>query len=67
MVKYTWAGAVGILVAVIPLRAFFLMLGLGVLHNDWSPAIPALGFWASVILSLAVTAVTAVWSRPGKS
>lgn len=41
--------------AVVPLRAFCLMLGLGVLHNDWTPAVPALGFWGSMLVSLMVT------------
>jgi hypothetical protein len=36
----------------IALRALLLMLTLGILHHDWSSAIPALGFWACVILSM---------------
>jgi hypothetical protein len=51
------------LVGVIFLRALFIMLGLGILHHDWNPAVPALGYWACVVLSLAITAV---WTRPNK-
>ena len=39
------------------LRAYFLMLGLGVLHNDWTSNVPALGFWASLIVSLAISGI----------
>jgi hypothetical protein len=45
------------LALVVPLRALFLMLGLGVLHNDWSQEVPALGFWASMVVSLMITGV----------
>lgn len=45
------------LLLVVPLRALFLMLGLGVLHNDWTPTVPALGFWASMVVSLMITGV----------
>ncbi len=34
--------------------AWFLMLGLGVLHHDVWSAVPALGFWATWLLSLFV-------------
>jgi hypothetical protein len=33
------------------------MLGLGVLHNDWTPQVPALGFEASLVVSLMITGV----------
>ena len=46
-----------ILLALVPLRALFLMLGLGVLHNDWTPSVPALGFSASMLASLMITGV----------
>jgi len=46
-----------ILMALVPLRALFLMLGLGVLHNDWTPSVPALGFSASMLVSLMITGV----------
>ena len=46
-----------VLAVVVPLRALFLMLGLGVLHNDWTPQVPALGFWASLVVSLMITGV----------
>lgn len=46
-----------VLLLVVPMRALFLMLGLGVLHNDWTPAVPALGFWASLLVSLMITGV----------
>lgn len=45
-----WAGlaAVGIIVL---LRSFALMLALGALHNDWTPQVPALGFWACLAVA----------------
>lgn len=46
-----------LLLLIVPLRALFLMLGLGVLHNDWTPEVPALGFWGSVLVSLMITGV----------
>ena len=46
-----------ILIALVPLRALFLMLGLGVLHNDWTPSVPALGFSASMLVSLMIAGV----------
>jgi hypothetical protein len=46
-----------VLLLIVPLRALFLMLGLGVLHNDWTPSVPALGFWASMVVSLMITGV----------
>lgn len=36
-------------------QAWPVMLGLGVLHNDVSPHVPALGFWACFLL---------LWSLP---
>ena len=50
-------GFLMLLFMVVPLRALFLMLGLGVLHNDWTSAVPALGFWGSLIVSLMITGV----------
>jgi hypothetical protein len=48
--------AVGFLILFIALAApgallvgFPVMLALGVLHNDFSPAVPALGYWATVL------------------
>lgn len=46
-----------LLILIVPLRALFLMLGLGVLHNDWTPTVPALGFWGSLLVSLMITGV----------
>lgn len=31
------------------LTALPVMLALGVMHNDWNTAVPALGYWATVI------------------
>lgn len=39
---------------VVAARAFGLMLAFGVLHNDWTPEIPALGFWACLALAFAI-------------
>lgn len=52
-----WRTILIMLAVIVPLRALFLMLGLGVLHNDWSTSVPALGFWASMVISLAITGV----------
>lgn len=49
--------AVILLLMVTPLRGLFLMLGLGVLHNDWTPEVPALGFWGSILVALMITGV----------
>ncbi len=51
------------LLIIIPLRGFITMLGLGVLHNDWSPAVPALGYWASTAVTLMVTSTLGVLRR----
>jgi hypothetical protein len=48
---------VAILLGIAPLRALFTMLGFGVLHHDWSDRIPALGFWACLLLVLAFTGI----------
>jgi len=49
--------AVGFLILFIALAApaallvgFPVMLALGVLHNDFSSAVPALGYWATVLV-----------------
>ncbi len=34
--------------------AWFLMLGLGIIHNDVWSTVPALGFWATWMLSVFV-------------
>lgn len=50
--------ALAILVLIVtPIRGLFLMLGLGVLHRDWTPQVPALGFWASMLVALMITGV----------
>jgi len=33
------------------IRSFVLMLALGALHNDWTPQVPALGFWACLAVA----------------
>jgi hypothetical protein len=52
-----WKVSLTILLVLVPLRAWFATLGFGVLHNDWSTVIPALGFWACYVLSLAFAGV----------
>jgi hypothetical protein len=49
-----WSGlaAVGVLIF---LRGFALMLALGALHNDWTVNVPALGFWACLAVSAALS------------
>lgn len=44
-----------VLVMLVPLRALLLTVSLGILHHEWSRAIPALGFWSCVILSMTFT------------
>lgn len=38
-----------------------LMLFVGVLHHELSPAIPAIGFWAAGRIELAFSLLRAVW------
>jgi len=44
-----------LLIILVPLRALLLMVSLGILHLQWSQAVPALGFWSCVILSMTYT------------
>lgn len=46
-----WASVVGILL----LRAYLVMLALGILHLQWTRTIPALGMWECLALSAAFT------------
>lgn len=46
------------LVALIWWRPFVVMLALGILHNGPLPAVPALGFWTTWILLMAVNFLT---------
>lgn len=39
-------------VSLIAGRAYLFMLTLGVLHHDWIPEVPALGFGACLIVSM---------------
>ena len=43
-----------------------IMLALGSLHNDVSPTIPALGYWATVIVMWGF-GIIASYLRPAKS
>lgn len=59
------AEAVGATVAQVvllfPFGGWALMLGLGVLHHEVSPAVPALGFWICfVLVALAACVKSAV-------
>jgi hypothetical protein len=45
------------IILLVPLRALFLMLGLGVIHNDWTEAVPALGYWPCVLVVMMLGAV----------
>jgi hypothetical protein len=48
-----WAAAI----CITAVRAYLLMLALGVLHLQWTAAIPALSFWECLVLSTAFTFV----------
>lgn len=37
--------------------AFWVMLGLGVAHDQW-PAVPALGYWATYLICTAIATVS---------
>lgn len=38
-------------------NSFFIMLGLGAAHDQW-PAIPALGYWTTYLIILAVACIS---------
>lgn len=38
-------------------RGFFLMLGIGIVHDVWIPAVPTLGYWNSVLLFIVLDVV----------
>lgn len=38
-----------------------LMLFIGVLHHELSPAIPAIGFWPAARIEIALSLVLGVW------
>lgn len=50
--------SIWVLAAVVTvLRAFMLMLALGILHLQWTASIPPLGLWECMALSTAFTLV----------
>ncbi len=53
-------GAVLIVVSWLAM-SWALMLFIGVLHHELSPAIPAVGFWAAARIELAFSLVRGVW------
>jgi hypothetical protein len=53
--RYKDPGLWGTLVAILLLRAYMVMLALGILHLQWTPSIPALGIWECLALSAAFT------------
>lgn len=54
--------AVALVLGALALVPFIAMLLLGALHADVLPVIPALGFWASVILTVSIAFFGAVWN-----
>lgn len=58
--------AVGLILA--PLQGLYLMLAVGVVHHEWWPAVPTLGFWwAVLIVSLLRPALTNMPREESKS
>lgn len=55
--EYKSSGNWVALVVIVMLRAFMLMLALGILHQQWTAGIPALGLWECLVLSFAFTLV----------
>ncbi len=53
--KEATKGCLGVfyrLLITIIVRAYALMLGAGIIHNDWIPGLPSLGWWLSLLLCL---------------
>lgn len=42
---------IGIFVATIPLVAWLFMLAVGVIHHEWLPMMPTIGYKSSLIVS----------------
>lgn len=40
--------------------AWLFMLAVGVVHGEWLPMMPTVGYWSSVLIVLMVTAVVAL-------
>lgn len=51
LILFLAAAALGAMTTALP-----VMLTLGVLHNDASPAVPALGFWATFLALWGISA-----------
>lgn len=63
------AGCLGILalMALGPLAlGFWVMLGFGIAHHEISASVPPIGYWPSVLLAMAVTAVGSVFKSVTK-
>lgn len=51
-------------IIILPVRAWVISAALSILHDDY-PAVPAFGFWTTMILIVAVNCLPVVW-RIGK-
>jgi len=60
-------GAFALVVGFTLLQAYGIMLALGVLSNDVSPVVPALGYWATWSLLWALRALVSAFRRKGAS
>ncbi len=56
-----WVYGLLLIVASWLVTSWALMLFVGVLHHELSPAIPAVGFWSAAKIELALSLVIAVW------
>jgi hypothetical protein len=43
-------------------EAWALMVAVGVVHGEWLPMLPTIGYGAAVKVALAITLLTAAWA-----